>query len=219
MILGGEGPPSLEEFRVPLLLLPLLFLAMQSPLWLFRAITGWQIVPRGWEETSWGARQFGILDLLAVTALAAVALGLTQVAFSIRNVGREDMATAWLPFVFGDAIAAAANALLSLPCLWAVFAARDKPRAVGVLVIYYALLGIAWLALLAVMTEGSLPTEAVVSTVVFEVVVVAVLTGGLCLIRAGPYVLLRPRRKRAAAEIGPDADGGTSPFAPVERRE
>jgi len=214
IILGGDPPRSLEEFAGGPLCLPLAFLILQAPLWLFRAITGWQIVPRDREETSRGARQFGIVDLLAATTFTALALGLTQVAFSLGNDGRAETPGALLGLVFGFAIAAAVNALLSLPCLWAVFAARKKPRAVGVLVVYYALLGIALLALLAVMTDGSLPpTEAVGFTVVFEVVVVAVLVGGLCLIRAGPYGLLRPRRKRAAA------DGGTSPFAPVEREE
>jgi len=219
---SGRLPSSrefLEEFLVVPLGLPLLFLAMQAPLWLFRAITGWQIVPRGREETSWGARQFGIVDLLAVTAFAAVALGLTQVAMSIGHVGREDMAAAWLPLAFSYAVAAAVNALLSLPCLWAVFAARDRPQAVGILVVWYILLGIAWLALLTLMAPGPLPAEAVGLTVVFEVIAVGVLAGGLCLIRAGPYVLLRPRRKRAARGIVAGADVGACPFAPVEREE
>jgi hypothetical protein len=71
---------------------------------------------------------------------------------------------------------------------------------------------------MSLMVGGSVAGEGVGFTVVFEVVAVAVVAGGLCLIRAGPYVLLRPRRKRGAAGIGPGADGGTSPFAPVERR-
>jgi hypothetical protein len=225
----GEGMPPSREWEVvlaPVLGLPLLFLAMQAPLWVFRGITGWQLVPRGREETLPGARQFGIVDLLGVTALAAVALGLTQMALSLGDGPGAEMPSAWLPLVLTYAILAGVNGLVSLPCLWAVFAARDRALAVVVLIGWYVLLGIALLALLALMSPGlrSLPAEAVGVVVVFELVVVAVLVGGLALIRAGPYVLLRPRRKRAAAEGGacpfaPAPFGGTSPFAPATREE
>ncbi len=223
-VLGSGRLPPWEEFWIVALCLPLGFLILQTPLWLFRAITGWQIVPRGGDETSSDARQFGIVDLLGVTAFTAVALGLAQVAFSLGSGGRAETPSELLALVIGFAMWAGLNGLLCLPCLWAVFAARDRAQAVAVLIVWYILFGVGLLAFLTAMSGGGPMGEAVGVMVVFELVDVAALLGGLCLIRAGPYVLLRPRGKRAAADEGtspfaPGADRGTCPFAPADRAE
>jgi len=196
-LLVMEGRLSWEDFVIPPLVLPLLFLVLQAPLGLFRAVTGWRIAVEGREDVSGGARQFRIVDLFTVTLIVAVTLGLAQWAVSLGEPDPEGLAEVWLVAPIYFAILAAANGLLALPCFWAVFAARDKPEAVVILLPYYLLLAVGWFVLLAVLTGGSMPAEVIGPTVVFGVVYLAVLAGGLSLIRACGYVLLRPRRRAA----------------------
>jgi len=211
-LLGREGRLSWEDFVIPPLVLPLVFLVLQAPFGLFRAVTGWRIAVEGREDVSGGARQFRIVDLLTVTLIVAVTLGLTRGAVSLGEPDLEDMAQIWLMSAIYFAILAAVNGLLALPCFWAVFAARHKLRAAAILMVYYFLLTFGYIALISLLTGGSMPTEEIAEVigvmVVFVAVYVAVFAGGLCLLRAGGYVLLRPRRRPAGAEQG------ASPFAP-----
>jgi hypothetical protein len=136
----------------------------------------------------------------------------------------------WLGMIFGYAVMAVFNGLLTVPCFWAVFAARDKPRAVVILVIYYALLGMATFVLIVAMAGGRFEPEMLLFFLAFGLSFLAVLAAGLGLLRAGPYVLRRPRRRPALARLGPDAGGaspfagdsppeGASPFAPLPHEE
>jgi hypothetical protein len=212
----GTGPGFHEFVRVAgmvLLTMPLVFLVLQIPLGFLRAITGWQIAPWGVVSPA-AARQFRLADLFTVTAIAAVSLGLTQAGMSLVESSLGPPPALYLLTVMGSSgLLSVLNAVLSLPCLWAVFGARAKGAAVAVLLSCYFVVALLLVMIFSIMAPGPSP-ELLGFWVAFELAYGVVVWGGLRLLREAQYELVRPRTRRpGAAQLSPAAEAGDSPFA------
>ena len=81
---GGPGTPNYDALRETLCLVPIVFLAAQLPLWILKGIVGSRVArdAAGNLVATAPSRQFGILHLLGVTTVFAVAMGLASVTLS-----------------------------------------------------------------------------------------------------------------------------------------
>ncbi len=105
-----------------LLALPLWLLAVQAPLWVLKFARGARI--SSGDTSSSGARQFGLQELLTLTALVAVALGLAQVVVQSDSYGGRGPAD-WSPIVWACGYLALWSGLVVLPCIWGVLLTRN----------------------------------------------------------------------------------------------
>jgi len=219
---------DVTEMIMPSLLIPLLFLVIQMPLWVRRIASGWQILdPR--EVTSYSAteaRQFGLANMLGLMAFLAVALSLVQIAASLLQTGRpagEERLIMWLGLGIYSLILCLYIAVLSGPAVRACFLARDK--VLGCLAMAGVWVGVSILVVLivtiiAAMSGGRVPGEAVASIFLATAGTVIVLMASLHLLRMCGYVMVRAKDRRtpiaATVVAGPAAEDaeGTSPFAP-----
>jgi hypothetical protein len=119
---SGPGSSNFEEIvRVAVCSLPLVMLCVQAPLWALRIYARWRIVPVPWADVP-PQRPLAIGDIIAATAVVAVALALLRLASS----DPEFYEVAWI----GWAIAApsiAAISLLSVPLAMYLVLARRRP--------------------------------------------------------------------------------------------
>jgi hypothetical protein len=117
--------------------LSLLFFGWQIPLWVCRLLFGWRIDrpsavrPSPVAET----RQFGILDLLFITALVAALLGTLRLGFSLDAAAARELSVAFLG-------AAAFSALTTLPCLWFALGMQNQDAGCLAMVWYAPALGV-----------------------------------------------------------------------------
>jgi hypothetical protein len=102
-------------------ILPVVSLAIQLPLWLFRIYFGWRIEPERDQELAGSSRQLTIHDMLSGTAVVAVTLGMIRAARAEHS--ELDMAGP----VF---IAVLVSSILLLPATYLIL--REKRPMVGV---------------------------------------------------------------------------------------
>jgi len=208
---GGSGP--VRDMGRGVLFLPLLFLAVQSPLWAFRIFGGHRIALRTDREQPCPieSRQVGLRHLLAATALVAVALSLarTGIPKPTRAASGPDPAFALLVACL---LCAAWSALSVLPCVWAAYVARGRGLAAVAIAVYVTGMAlIVWLILQMASSTGP-PFEFGVFLLVFHGTLAAVTLGTLHLLRACGYILLRAGGERPS---GP-AESSLDETAPSE---
>jgi hypothetical protein len=110
-----------ETIRISLLCLPLLVIAIQSPLWMARFWLGWRILHRADPFRRSGVEAFGIRDILAATGALAVALSAARIAMPPESAaaGRFPLALG-----IGALVAAAISLFTTLPAVAAILRAR-----------------------------------------------------------------------------------------------
>jgi hypothetical protein len=212
-IVWTEAPEwVLRDLAKGLLMLPLIFLAVQFPLWVLRIVTGWCIVAGGREDdsSSTESRQFGLQHMLGATAAVAAALGLARLGLpGLDNRGGSADPSQWKSLMFVCLMFSVWSASSTLPCVWAAFVARSKAAGAVVIAVYVVLMSV--LAVVVVSAIGGPPLlfgEVVKIFLLLHGPLALVLLGSLHLARACGYTLLRPGRMHP-----PAVPTGTSPFA------
>jgi len=209
MIDGAGG--ELGETAMGMLTLPMIFLAVQVPLWILRIVTGWCIVAGGREDCSPPSepRQFQLQHMLGATTAVAVALGLASVGLRyFENPTRRTDPSMWLGLMFACLMCGVWSAFSTLPCFWAAFVARNKMASAAMIAVYAVLMSLLVLAVMSAIYGSAPPGEVVGGFILFHGSLAFVLLGSLHLARLCGYVLLRPGRIRPP--VGPR---GSSPFA------
>lgn len=186
-LLSGDRVIAEREFFRIALMLPLVFLCLQAPLWLFRLICGWQIVQSGEPRIAIAdARRFSLGQLFAATTVVAVAIGLAEAGHETER---------W--YILPVAVGAAVFGLVAVaPCAWSGLGARHL--ASGTFVIFaYAVGGI--MALILVLSFISRPPRnAFVSFEIFSITIVGMMQGILVAVRKTGFVLQRASKRQAA---------------------
>ncbi len=218
-LMGVDFVESLDSAEIAggALVLPLILLAVQVPLWILKAATGWRIVLTGTKIPTSPAevRQFGLQHILGATTVMAVALGLASLALPGGGAASLPDISQWLELMLACLMVCVVSALSTIPCLWAAFVARNKAGGAVVIGVYVLLVSV--LALIVLSAWGPGPAvEGLRLFLPFLGGVAAVLLGGLHAARSAGYVLLRPRRmQRAATSGGSPSTGESASDAPL----
>ena len=186
------------------LLLPILLLVTQFPIWLLRLATGCRIVRVSGGPLPARSRQFRLQDLFCVVTIVAVALGLARL-WSLE-FGPGDL-TEIAPAL---GIASLWTAFVTLPCIYAGLAARNVPSAVWLMTGYALAMTVLVMVLIAVLA-GAGPSQAMgmvfAFLLFFNGAAIATVFGTLALARREGYVLLWPRRKEPEPQAADAACG------------
>ena len=179
--------PRPKETAAVMLIIPALFCASESPLWIFRALLQWRIKP---PQDAPRARppQLSIAGILAATAAVALSLGGVRLGrYGITGVGEGDW---WL----GTGVAAAFTAGISLAVLPIVTCVifRAWSQVVGVLVAFawISIVAIALIAIISKMNGSWPPSDAIRPLVIVTSSFAFGLAGPLLLARSFGYRLL-----------------------------
>lgn len=145
------------ELAVPLLVLPLCIMSAAVPLWLLRLFAGWCIHHEGSPPNPLSIRQFSISNLMLLTTLVALLLGLGQ---QVARLEAKEPLEFWMSMggVFLAAMIASAATLVP-----AVAALTRFPALSGIVVvvlgIVYFVVASLFAALLAAIGKRTLPTD------------------------------------------------------------
>jgi len=184
-------PPSVPHLWRPFFLLPLIFLITQSPLWIMRAAFGWRIIRTDVEpsEPSGRSRQFGIRELLIVTAVIALAFAMARWALTDDRTGRIE----WWGFLWPLLATFFWSLLVAPPTVWFTFKTTHL-LAVGVKVSLYTAFVIVLVSGIAMIAAGGrVAGELVLAIALFHIGVLLVLWSGLALLRhLGFSLVLEP---------------------------
>jgi hypothetical protein len=95
-VVFGSPAVDITAVVVGVLILPLLFLGVQVPLWVLRMATGWRIVVDGTQHACSlpQSRQYGLQQIFGATAAVAMALGLAGLGLPL--LGRPPDPSVWL---------------------------------------------------------------------------------------------------------------------------
>ena len=212
MVMTGRGPPSFREGAEVTLMLPMVFLAAQFPLWVLKMATGWRIVVEYTvdDPLAMQSRQFGLQEMLGVTTIVAVALGLARLGLpGLDNRGGNVDLSQWSALLFVCLMCSVWSAFSTLPCVWAAFVARSKAAGAVFIAVYAVLMSVLPVVVLcAIARSPGFLGEAWKYSLLLHGSLALVLLGSLHVARAFGYTLLRPRRVRAAA-----VSAGSCPFA------
>lgn len=203
-----------SEFR-GLLALPLVFTVAQFPLWLLRLTTGWRIVRSGTEEETdtRETRQFGVQDLLALTAAVALMLGLARLSVpSTPNAHIDAMSMMWGVVVSVGLVLAVVNTFLLPACVWTGLRVRELSTAVAGLAGYGLLLFLLIGVILALLSQGSGSSDAGAWILLFLAISLGLMFGVLRWAHACGYVLVTSWPKERPTEVPEETEA-------VESRE
>jgi hypothetical protein len=225
-VVFGSPDADIMPFVVGALMLPLLFLGGQVPLWILRMATGWRIVVDGTQDAGSArqARQFGLQHIFGATAAVAVALGLAGLGLPLLvlddpNPTPDDLfpdpSVLYLGLMFGGLIY---GVCWILPCLWAGFIARNKAASTAIIGVYAVVTSLLIGIVTFIPSGGGFDGAglAFLAVCLFHGSLAAVVLGSLHLLRSGGYVLLRPGRRQPPAtprSSSPPADTG-DPWLP-----
>jgi hypothetical protein len=191
-ISSPRGGPDAEVFSA-LLMLPAVFLAAQTPLWILRLVTGWEIVPRGAQESpSAASRQFGLQHLLGATTVVGATLALAKIGFFATGAQSDSRtAMAWLVLAIRCLVAGLWNGLLTTPCLCATMVVKDQKRGCLVVAGYVVVLSIAVPLVVSAVFGSAPPQEPFLAFLCFHGTAALVVVGSLHLLGKSGYVLRR----------------------------
>ncbi len=177
-----------------LFFLPAASLTLQLPLWLFRFAFGCRIVVKGSTEPveSVGARQFGILQMMGVTTMVAVALALVRVALDQMGAPDQESGMVWVRLAIFCLIAMVYSALWTLPAAWAGLTPEYEGTGCAVIAIECFMVTGLILLIASIASGGRVPPAEVFGVLlVFHLSLAAALLCSLYLARAGGWVLRR----------------------------
>lgn len=165
----------------------LLWIVVQIPLWVFRVRSGWSLRrPTGGAAASMrGDMQFGIRQLMAWTAVVAVALSVAKIAIPDDSIqGTDDPArTAGIVGMF-----AVFNALAAWPVIWAAFVRSRMLAWWGVAIVCLAILCFVEVLAFEALLGPDIDVTVFVAVHLIQLVTVG---GSLLLIRLGGVRLVR----------------------------
>lgn len=172
-------------------LVPLVFLAIQLPLWVGRWLRGWRLVEASAADGAYRreSRRFSMSDLLLMPAVVAVGLALARLcAESAEEVEGSLIFAACLSLASGFA---------ALPCLLSAFRSRTGRR--GMLAIGGYALGLGLTFDVVAVTMLGAPADPTLfwGGLVWSLSMVMPIHGSLALVRRAGYVLLPADSKRA----------------------
>jgi hypothetical protein len=205
MILTDGTQYAARDTRTALLV-PLLFLAVQSPLWILRMALGCRILHAATETdaSSMLSRQFGLSHLLGAMAVIAVALGLA-------SLGKQDTGT-WAELLIMCLVFATWSALSTLPCLWAALVARNKRISTLAIVAYVLVLTLVVLLVSSVLGGSAPPSGIGLAVLLLCAALMGSMLAVLHIVRKRGFVLVRWKSEERAA--GEDSPSGTGPGEP-----
>ncbi len=197
---SARSPNGEDALRV-LMLLPLLLLAVQTPLWILKFVSGARISPGKEtagkeEETARQMRQFSLQEILTATAWVAVALGSAQMA--LRWGGNMPFALdgGWSSLAVTCGVLALWSTLVLLPCIWGLLIARDPWAGTGAMLAYQLVLTLMVAPVLLALVSYSEPVGlmflAMFVLPLFQLGCVGTLLGCLVVVRRGGYSWHRP---------------------------
>lgn len=193
---------DLQELGGLFLVFPGLMLAAQSPLWLFRVVTGGRM--RSEHESKFSAEssntQFGISHLLMATTLIAVSLALARGTLALWNVPETDLADGWLAIGSFCGVFALASLSVTVPCTIAILVAREPAVGVVAIVFYVLVLSIVLLTMIEIVSGGAPGGEEFGLFSLFEFSTFAGVLLGLGAIRGCGY-RVPPRSATAQARL------------------
>ena len=177
---------AILEIARCVLLLPLVFLAAQLPVWALRGATGCRIVRRGTPSVSRAAvGQFGLQQMLGVTTAVAVAFALAWLGLPDNRLGRDLSTTRlWLPLLFSCSLVAVWSLFATLPCIWAAFVPRNAATGVGAVAVYTIAMTLVVQTVVHVIVGRPMDDEFVAGLFFFHGSLLTVLLGGLLIARA-----------------------------------
>jgi hypothetical protein len=206
-VIDGHLPPDVFG---AFLLLPLVSLGPQAPIWVFKWIVGCRTASsadggdRAADAPGLSARQFGLIDILGATTFFAIALGLASSWVKLQSHAAPP---GWEPrFWTGMLIVLATLAVWSLfttlPCVWVAFFTRYGGLNALQLLVCVGVLWTIWIMSVTVIAGGAQPFGLVIgaSLLLFSSQMAA-MYGCMRLIRACGYEMIRPTR--AATATGP----------------
>lgn len=169
---------------------PAVFLAIQFPIWIARLWREWRIVYAS-EENIRSGRQFGVREMLIVTAMIAVSLAMARL--SVEASSHDE----WPSILIACAVAAVLSSLTTIPSVIAVFGRQGIRSGMFWMTLYAVALGISVVALPAIVIGSSIYAKRVAPFVLFAAGVIAPIFASLAAARACGYELQRPKRKLA----------------------
>ena len=128
---GIQRSVDWEAVRL-LLCLPLLALAIQSPLWAAKYCLGWRIALSPSDTGSTARHTFGIRDLLIAMAVGACVLSAARLAVPLDTPTEQSL----LPITLGAGTLAVVNLLTTIPIMLATLRVRRLAWPIAVLLLY-----------------------------------------------------------------------------------
>ena len=144
-VLIGGYDTSLAEVTAAILVLPIVCLSVQLPVWILRLATGGCIARR---ESTGGlsakqSRQFDLKQMLGSITVVALALGLARLGVGAIVSDSIAVSVVWIGFALFCVMSSVISAFLTLPCIYAALVARNKVMstlAMGAYSIFLAML-------------------------------------------------------------------------------
>lgn len=193
------------------LALPLVFAVAQLPLWLLRLTLGWRVVRSGVGEVTdtRETRQFGVQDLLALTAAMAVMLGLARLSVSSTpNAHVDAMSVMWSVVVGVGLVLAVVNTFLLPACVWTGLRVRELPMAIAGLAGYGLLLFLLIAVVVAFLSQGSASSDAGAWILAFLAISLGLIFGVLRWAHACGYVLVTSWPKERPTDVPEGTESG-----------
>ena len=190
MAVAGVPRSEVEVFSINLLMLPLVFLAGQLPLWLLRLGVGRGLSHDTAEAVSSdGGMQFGVRDLLTAFVVVGAALGLSRLAVLLHAMNGSDGQgmEPWLYLAMAATLLGVWSALLALPCMWAAFLAYNRNTASLVVTVYVLIVAFLAAVILGAMSGAGLIHEVLLSLLAFHAGSLAVILAGCRLLGSWGY--------------------------------
>ncbi|NLE36708.1 MAG: hypothetical protein GX621_01640 [Pirellulaceae bacterium] len=186
------------------MLVPLLLLVVQIPLWIRRSISGWRIVPAGAAAArgAIGSRQFGVIHVLLLTTLVSVALSLAKTAMPFLEppVSRDSPVVGIYPHTWADlgtlcVMVLLYNTVWMGPSLRFCFLTQDKKAGVAAMLALWFGVSVLVIAIMTVIATvsgaGATPQAVVTGIFVAFGATVVVLTASLHLLRVSGYTMIQ----------------------------
>lgn len=217
--LAGWSSFSFGEMICCPLFLPLVLLAFQLPLWVFKLFTGGRIVHVGTHagQSTMPRRQFGLQHVMGGTLVVAVALSLASSGLLIFDAQRAE---GWISLLAYCLYFMVVSAFATLPCLWAAMIAKNKQTATGIIAVYTLLMCLLLVIILGLLSGGRMPGEAVVMLFLFHGTLMAVILGTLRVAWLSGYIFIGWRRPQTNLQTGcpfavqDDSPEGSQPAEP-----
>ena len=173
---------------------PAVFLAIQFPIWIARLWREWRIVYARGENIRSG-RQFGVRELLIITAMIAVSLAMARLS------GQASSKDQWPNILIACAVAAVLSSLTTIPSVIAVFGRQGIRSGMLWMTLYALALGTSVGALPAIVRGGSIHLQRVATLALFAAGVIAPVFASLAAAYACGYELQRPKKKMARGAL------------------
>jgi hypothetical protein len=190
---GERGGPSGRLVGGLFLLLPVILLAAQAPLWLFRAWTG------RWIRAASGAAvanpvrktQFGVAQMMWATALIAVSVALARGALVLWTEESDHIpAPEWVLLAAECGVIAIASGLVAVPATAAVMMPKSPGGAVLLIVVYAILLTISLLGIVTAFA-GPAPAPIMADFGLTSLATFGGILAGLAVVRQCGYSMVR----------------------------